>query len=66
MVERPAWIRGIEVRRGPNGEILNAEEIVTAWWRHVVDQASDAERDRLRKYPDDVVMKMFREQFDNR
>jgi hypothetical protein len=62
MAERPAWMRGIEVRRGADGKILNAEEIVTAWWRHVVEQDGDP---RDRKELEDRVMKMYREQFDN-
>jgi hypothetical protein len=30
VTERPAWMQGVEIRYGADGEILNAEEIVTA------------------------------------
>jgi hypothetical protein len=63
MAEEPAWMQGVEVRRGADGEILNAEEIVTAWWRHVVEQDGDPPRNR--KQLEDKVMKMFRERLDN-
>jgi hypothetical protein len=63
MADEPTWMRGIEIRRGADGKILNAEEIVTAWWRHVVDQDDDPPRNRQELK--DKVMKMYREQFDN-
>jgi hypothetical protein len=63
VTERPAWMQGVEIRYGADGEILNAEEIVTAWWRHVVEQDDDPPRNR--KELKDKVMKMFREHFDN-
>jgi hypothetical protein len=63
MTEEPAWLQGVEIRRGADGEILNAEGIVTAWWRHVVEQDGDPPRNR--KQLEDRVMKKFREQFDN-
>ena len=63
MTEEPAWLQGVEIRRGANGEILNAEEIVTAWWRHVVEQDGDPPGNR--KQLEDWVMKKYREQFDS-
>ena len=63
MAEQPAWMQRVEIRYGADGEILNAEEIVTAWWRHVVEQDDDSPRNR--KELEDKVIKMFREQFDN-
>jgi hypothetical protein len=62
VTERPAWMQGVEIRYGADGEILNAEEIITAWWRHVVEQDDPP---RNRQGLKDKVMKMFREQFDN-
>jgi hypothetical protein len=38
VTERPAWLHGVEIRYGADGETLNAEEIVTAWWRYVIKQ----------------------------
>jgi hypothetical protein len=32
VTERPAWMHGVEIRYGADGEILNVEEIVTAWF----------------------------------
>jgi hypothetical protein len=62
VTQRPAWMHGVEIRYGADGEILNAEEIVTAWWRHVVEQ--DGDPPASRKQLEEKVMKKFREQFD--
>jgi hypothetical protein len=37
--------------------MLNAEEIVTAWWRHVVEQDDDPPRNR--KELEDKVIRCF-------
>jgi hypothetical protein len=63
VTERPAWMQGVEIRYGADGEILNVEEIVTAWWQHVVEQDGDPPRNRQELK--DKGHEEFREQFDN-